>query len=352
MTSAQFSLLLVTFTSVLSADPGCQSGILDSDSIVCCAHECGHCGGTSCQNLPGGSHACCSRAIQADGNGCADHDAPCVMPPPSPTPAPPPTPLPPLNRKRGFVADDVKALGSCDTPLLLNTSGWFYDYNGPNPYRQAGLKGDCSAANASTSTRFTPMNWCLSSINHTVPNDVSQQFWMGFNEPNNVHNCHTSPADVARAWARVMELHPNSKLVSPATAGNGIAWYDQFFGNCTALYGASGCRISYLATHDYSCSPASTLAYLKQLYDRYGYPVWLTEFSCGDHADGRPTSAHIAFMREVLPLLDAADYVYRYAWMSTHDASGMRGLVELNAAGRVQLTELGKIWNGELAHGE
>ena len=85
---------------------------------------------------------------------------------------------------------------------------------------------------------------------------------------------------------------------------------------------------------------------LRQLHERYGYPVWLTEFSCGDHAAGRPTSAHVAFMKAVLPLLDGADFVYRYSWMSAHDASGRRGLVEAAADGTVQLTELGRIWNG------
>ena len=73
--------------------------------------------------------------------------------------------------------------------------------------------------------------------------------------------------------------------------------------------------------------------YLKQLHERYGLKVWLTEFSCGDHAQGRKTSEHLAFMREVLPLLDAAEYVFRYSWMSARDGSGLRGLVEtVNAA--------------------
>lgn len=37
----------------------------------------------------------------------------------------------------------------------------------------------------------------------------------------------------------VMSNHPESMLVSPATAGNGLPWFDQFFGNCTALYGGT-----------------------------------------------------------------------------------------------------------------
>ena len=72
--------------------------------------------------------------------------------------------------------------------------------------------------------------------------------------------------------------------------------------------------------------------------------MWLTEFSCGDHSDGKPTSEHLQFMRAVLPLLDAAPFVYRYSWMSARDASGLRGLVE-TVDGRGRLTELGRLYN-------
>jgi hypothetical protein len=66
-------------------------------------------------------------------------------------------------------------------------------------------------------------------------------------------------------------------------------------------YGISdcSCNISYLAAHDYACDPTTTLSYLETLHTRYGFPVWLTEFSCGDHADGRPTDDHIRFMTKV-----------------------------------------------------
>ena len=72
--------------------------------------------------------------------------------------------------------------------------------------------------------------------------------------------------------------------------------------------------------------------------------MWLTEFSCGDHADGKPTSDHLAYMRAVLPLLDAADFVYRYSWMSARDSSGKRGLLE-TVDGKARLTELGEVYN-------
>ena len=82
---------------------------------------------------------------------------------------------------------------------------------------------------------------------------------------NNAHNCNTDAATVAKALGTVMKLWPDSLLVSPATSGNGIEWYDSFFGNCTELYGKGGCKIKYLATHCYSCTPSSTMKYLKEL---------------------------------------------------------------------------------------
>ena len=111
------------------------------------------------------------------------------------------------------------------------------------------------------------------------------------------------------------------------------------------MYGKTGCRLSYLATHDYSCEPQKTLNYLKELYETFKLPVWLTEFSCGDHAAGRPTADHITYMRAILPLLDKTDFVYRYSWMAAHDSSGKRGLVQSDGEGGTQLTELGRIWN-------
>ncbi len=136
---------------------------------------------------------------------------------------------------------------------------------------------------------------------------------------------------------------PATSLVSPATAGNGIPWLDDFFGNCTLLYGPKGCQVSHVAVHDYSCTPSSTMAYLKSVSERYSLPVWLTEFSCGDGAEKRPMADHLAFMKEILPLLDAAPYVYRYAWMSA--SSDNRGLVEGTVGGSQTLTPVGELYN-------
>jgi len=154
---------------------------------------------------------------------------------------------------------------------------------------------------------------------------------------------HTGPRDVAVAWRAVMDNFPVSRLVSPASAGFGVFWFDDFFSNCTALYGPAGCRISALAAHDYDCNPVSTLEYLRFLNLRYGLPVWLTEFSCGDGKEDSPMSAQLSFMQLILPMLEDAPFIERYAWMSAHGAN--RSLVMAGPDGRAALTPVGELFN-------
>lgn len=329
---------------VLGADPHCATGLLSPGSLCCCAKECGECGGSSCQDRKGGRDSCCCGAISNSGRSCATVDPPCIVPASPPSPHP----LPPVRPKRGFVADSH----NCDDPLLLNTSGWFYGYNLADPYRAPGLPGNCSRANATGNldVRFTPMEWCFSHGPDppNVPAYVNQTYFMGYNEPNNKHNCNQEPRAVAERWGEIMQQFPQSQLVSPATSGDGVPWFDDFFSNCSALYGKDGCRISYLAAHCYSCNPNSTLAYLEMLHKRYDLKIWLTEFSCGDHAEGRSMADHLYYMEQVVPMLDAAPFIFRYAWMSAYDGSGLRGLVATETVGNVNrsvLTPVGRLYN-------
>jgi len=241
------------------------------------------------------------------------------------------------NPKRGFVGDGCTGAACADFDLL-SSAGWYYAYNPGDPFS--------SSSPSTIHQEFVPMHWCISGLaNATIPAGTNATFLLGFNEPNNLHNCNKPPKDIAEAWATVLKLWaPTSILVSPATAGEGRPWLDAFFGNCTAMYGPKGCQVSHIAVHDYSCDAATTMAYLKAVHDRYNKPVWLTEFSCGDGAQKQPTSKHLAYMKEVFPLLDKADYVYRYAWMSANDKSGLRGLVS-GSSGSQTLTKVGELFN-------
>ena len=54
-------------------------------------------------------------------------------------------------------------------------------------------------------------------------------------------------------------------LVSPSAAGGGsLQWFETFFPICEAL----GCRIDYLATHDYHGDADLVMERLEMLYQR------------------------------------------------------------------------------------
>jgi hypothetical protein len=60
-------------TRVDNPDPTCQHGILSKlgdGREVCCAASCGSCGGTGCNDRPGGGAACCGGTISKDGRSC------------------------------------------------------------------------------------------------------------------------------------------------------------------------------------------------------------------------------------------------------------------------------------------
>ena len=154
---------------------------------------------------------------------------------------------------------------------------------------------------------------------------------------------------MAQAWHTLLQRFPDNQtlFVSPASAGNGESWFDAFFSACKSLYGASGCRIGALAVHDYTCDADSLMSYLSDMHQRYHLPIWMTEFACGDHSDHRSLADQLSFARALLPKLEAASFVARYAWMSARqsDPSDHRALLQTLANGTAVLTELGQLYN-------
>lgn len=136
------------------------------------------------------------------------------------------------------------------------------------------------------------------------------EYLLGFNEPNHHGQSNITPQEAASYWKEVEKLADGRLIVSPAAApcgtgcnGNTTKWFDEFFGNCI------DCRIDFLATHAYFCSANKTMEFLEGLYKRYNMLIWLTEFSCP--YVNKP-ERELKYMKEVLPLLEAAPYVFRY----------------------------------------
>merc|ERR1712098_129983 len=173
---------------------------------------------------------------------------------------------------------------------------------------------------------------------------------LGFNEPNRADQSDLSPEVAAQGWMEIQKMYPDKTLVSPAPAGGNIAWFDQFFEECEAL----GCRIDYLATHDYTGVADTVMNHLHNLYNRYGLKIWLTEFAMCCTTDVTEVEN---FAREIIPRLEAANYVVKYSWFITrynteqYHVSQNRSewyLDKVNALfeeGTWKLTTLGQIYN-------
>merc|ERR1712038_787559 len=134
---------------------------------------------------------------------------------------------------------------------------------------------------------------------------------LGFNEPNHANQAGIPPEEAAAAWIELQTLYPDRILVSPSAAGGGDEeWFERFFAECEIL----GCRIDYLATHDYHGETEMVMNRLEELYNRYGRKIWLTEFAkCCTRDRGEVET----FVKAIIPRLEAAEYVYRYSWFIT-----------------------------------
>lgn len=99
---------------------------------------------------------------------------------------------------------------------------------------------------------FAPMVWGRKSVNATLNFTTGVRFLLGFNEPNGAAQSDLTPAEAAALWPSVSATAKAAglQLVSPAPAGNGVSWLDQFFSLC------NGCLtdIVAIAQHTYVCT--------------------------------------------------------------------------------------------------
>ncbi|WP_437280380.1 glycoside hydrolase family protein [Sorangium sp. So ce375] len=226
-----------------------------------------------------------------------------------------------------------------DLSALSASVGWWYNWASlPDEQLRGGDYVDLGV-------EFVPMVWGgrfdADKIKAEIPDGA--RYLLAFNEPNFFSQANLSAAEAAALWPRIEEIADEKglQLVSPAVnfCGGGcheadpFAYLDAFFTAC------EGCRVDFIAAHWYACDRPALEWYLGEL-KRYGRPIWLTEFSCGDGAD-RSLEAQAAYMREAVPLLESDPDVFRYAWFSGR-TDAIPNVDLLGASG--ELTELGELY--------
>ncbi len=138
-------------------------------------------------------------------------------------------------------------------------------------------------------------------------------FLLAYNEPDNTGangGSNTSTNDVIANWPQIQAL--NVPLVSPACANTFGSWMDNFY----SMIAAHHYRVDYTAAHMYQTPNASALINnLLAVYNTWGRPVWLTEFSPVDWNgnQGWTEDDDYNFLAEFMWLAEGQSWLKRYS---------------------------------------
>jgi hypothetical protein len=136
---------------------------------------------------------------------------------------------------------------------------------------------------------------------------------LAYNEPDNTAangGSNTSTNDVLGAWPYIQAL--NMPIVSPACANTYGDWMYNFY----TMIAANSYRLDYTAVHLYQTPNASALiSNLQNVYNTWGRPVWLTEFSPVDWNgnQGWTENDDYNFLAEFMWMAEDNVWLKRYA---------------------------------------
>ncbi len=195
--------------------------------------------------------------------------------------------------------------GGSDVHEALNCA-WFYDYD--------------NVVVSSMDTEYVPMrhnmNWnAYSNINNKQKSTAA----LGFNEPDR------PPPQADMTVAEAIGQWPNLvasglRIGSPATSDGGLAWLYDFIDQADVL----NYRVDFVAVHFYQgCFSGSQLYnWLRDIHQRTGRPLWVTEWNNGCNWTGCEPSTpeeQALIIGQFIDTMDNAPFVERY---SVYNACG------------------------------
>jgi hypothetical protein len=194
------------------------------------------------------------------------------------------------------------------------------------------------------------MFWGKGSVNDENLSNVQQliaegkvNYVLGFNEPDGLAQANMTVDEAIERWDELESL--GVPLGSPATVSPLNDWMIEFMDRAEQ----ENLRVDFVTLHSYGGPNAATfLNKVKETYERFGKPIWITEFAV---ADWGATSAEnnrysveqiIDYMQVVLPALDEIEYVHRYTWFDGAGRVPLATSALFDEDGN--LTELGQVY--------
>ncbi len=210
------------------------------------------------------------------------------------------------SQKRGVC---INTLNQTQLDLLAPGVSWYYNW------------GMSYTLPTTEGVDFVPMAWSginADAVRKYCAGHPEVKYLLGFNEPNFTNQANMTPAEAAAKWPEVQAVAKelNLKLVAPAlnystgTYAQPTKWMDEF----VALVGSDA--FDFTAVHCYG-GDGLLKAMVTEFYERYGKPVWVTEFCKWPGGAGNvyvsPTD-QIASMIESVKWLEQSEAAFRYAW--------------------------------------
>jgi hypothetical protein len=200
------------------------------------------------------------------------------------------------------------------------------------------------------STNFIPMirdnrklDRDLTSFYEQYPS-YKPQYLLGFNEPDHKGQANLTVDQALALWPRLEAT--GLRLGSPATISPNAEWMNSFMTKAKN----TGRRVDFVTMHCYQWPKASSFfAKLDSLHDRWGLPIWVTEYAVADwNATSTKPSIYSRaqtneYMIQTVEGMRKRPFVERFAW-KTRDISdpkmGNSALFHTDGA----LTSTGKIY--------
>ncbi|MBB4684493.1 glycoside hydrolase family protein [Amycolatopsis jiangsuensis] len=224
--------------------------------------------------------------------------------------------------KKGVSLTNVDGAGDA---LRDSGVGWYYDW-----------ASDLQGVAQPDGVEFVPMIWGRDSVTDEQLDSAKSlgSTLLAFNEPDLAGQAEMSVDEALDAWPRLEGT--GMRLGAPAVAGGADqpgGWLDQF------LSGAQerGYRVDFIPLHwyggDFSAAAVDQLrGYLQAVHDRYGKPIWLTEYALTDFSSGTPRypspQEQTDFVSGSSAMLQDLPFVERYAWFTLSTGTAPTGLYD------------------------
>lgn len=181
---------------------------------------------------------------------------------------------------------------------------------------------------------FVPMIWGRSNVEAKVETlkklaeEGKIKYLLGFNEPDKEDQAHMSVEEAIELWPLLESV--GVPLGSPAPAGSNGTWLDDFMNQANA----KGLRVDFICMHRYndSIDPNKWMDAFHAFHTRFGLPIWVTEMGLADwnattpENNKRTKEQAQELMADLLPMMDNADFIQRYAWFDGGRAKNQAAL--------------------------